>query len=243
MNVLVMGDCHLKPWMFKRAEELMQEYCIETLVFLGDLVDDWKKQYSIEAYVETMNTAIDFYRRHPKSIYIIGNHDISYLWQKRETGYSPIASRTVIEKFEELKNVLPENNQPNFIRRVDNCIFCHGGFTDSYIYYMIENYNLPVSIYKDIDSLIDIINKMDASQLWQSSSPLWYRPQYYDGRMYGEKRGFLQVVGHTPVRELCQKGNVLSCDVFSTENDGRTPIGTEMFVLFNTVSLEWKGIK
>ena len=173
LNVLVMGDCHLKPWMFKRAEELMQEYRIETLVFLGDLVDDWKKQYSIEAYLETMNTAIDFYRRHPKAIYVLGNHDIGYLWQRRQTGYSPIAGRTVIEKFEELKNVLPENNQPSFIRRVDNCIFCHGGFTDSFIYYMIENYNLPVSIYKDIDSLIDIINKMDASQLWQSSSPLW----------------------------------------------------------------------
>ena len=26
MKVLVMGDCHLKPWMFKRAEELMEEY-------------------------------------------------------------------------------------------------------------------------------------------------------------------------------------------------------------------------
>lgn len=34
MKVLVMGDCHLKPWMFKRAEELMEEYEIEVLVLL-----------------------------------------------------------------------------------------------------------------------------------------------------------------------------------------------------------------
>ena len=37
--------------------------------------------------------------------------------------------------------------------------------------------------------------------------------------------------------------NVLSCDVFSTESDGKTPLGTETFVLLDTVSLEWKGIR
>ena len=47
MKVLVMGDCHLKFWMFKRAEELMEKYKIEVLVFIGNLVDDCKKHYSI----------------------------------------------------------------------------------------------------------------------------------------------------------------------------------------------------
>lgn len=73
MKILVMGDCHLKFWMFKRAEELMEKYKIEVLVFIGNLVDDWKKQYSIEAYIDTMNTVIDFFRRYPRSIYIIGD--------------------------------------------------------------------------------------------------------------------------------------------------------------------------
>ena len=119
MKVLVMGDCHLKPWMFKRAEELMEEYEIEVLVFIGDLVDDWKKQYSIEAYIDTMDVAIAFFKHYPKSIYIIGNHDISYLWQQRETGYSPVAGKTVIEKFKELSNILPQNNQPVFIKSLE----------------------------------------------------------------------------------------------------------------------------
>lgn len=243
MKVLVMGDCHLKSWMFKRAEELIQEYDRKVLIFMGDLVDDWKKQYSMEAYVDTMDTAIDFFRRHPESIYIIGNHDISYLWQQRETGYSPIAGRTVIEKFKELAQVLPENNQPAFIRRLDNCIFCHGGLSNSFVYDLLENCNLPSSSYRDTDHLITIINKMDAGQLWQESSPLWYRPQYYRGQMYKDESEFLQIVGHTPVREVYQKGNVLSCDVFSTESDGRTPIGTEEFVLLDTVSLSWESVK
>lgn len=86
-------------------------------------MDDWKKQYSIETYIDTMDVAIAFFKHYPKSIYIIGNHDISYLWQQRETGYSPIAGKTVIEKFKELSNILPQNNQPVFIKSLDNCIF------------------------------------------------------------------------------------------------------------------------
>lgn len=244
MKILIMGDCHLKEWMFHRAEELMRKYEIKVLVFLGDAVDDWCKEYCLEAYVSTLDTTIDFFRRHPDSIYIIGNHDVSYLWQKRETGYSPIAGRTVIEKFEELKGVFPESNQPSFIRRLDNCIFCHGGLVNSFVYDILENYNLPVSMYNDIDALIEIINKMDAGELWQDGSCLWYRPQYYKGRMYkADDSTFLQIVGHTPVQKVYQEGNILSCDVFSTERDGITPIGTEEFVILDTVSCEWECVK
>ena len=242
MKVLVMGDCHLKPWMFQRAEELMQEHGVEVLVFLGDLVDDWKKQYSIEAYVDTMDTAIDFFGRHKDSFYIIGNHDICYRWQQRETGYSPIAGRTVNEKFEELGRVLFRDHQPGFIRRLDRCIFCHGGLTNFFVYDLIKNYHLPISTYDDTDRLIEMINRMDAGWLWQDTSPLWYRPQYGRKSMYGEEAGLLQVVGHTPVEKIYQDGNILSCDVFSTKSDGKTPVGTEAFVLLDTVSLEWDNL-
>lgn len=46
VKVLVIGDCHLKSWMFKWAEDLMQKYEIDTLVFVGDLVDVWLKKIS-----------------------------------------------------------------------------------------------------------------------------------------------------------------------------------------------------
>ena len=60
-------------------------------------------------------------------------------------------------------------------------------------------------------------------------------------KMYQEKR-LLQVVGHTPVERIIQKGNLISCDVFSTYRDG-TPIGTEEFLLLDTKTWEWKGVK
>ncbi len=55
-------------------------------------------------------------------------------------------------------------------------------------------------------------------------------------------RKLLQVVGHTPVEKITKEGNVISCDVFSTYRDGR-PIGTEEYLLLDTETWEYTGIK
>lgn len=52
----------------------------------------------------------------------------------------------------------------------------------------------------------------------------------------------LQVVGHTPVKTIERKRNVISCDVFSTYQDGR-PIGTEEFLLIDTETWAFTGMK
>ena len=75
--------------------------------------------------------------------------------------------------------------------------------------------------------------------MWHDDSPLWYRPQIYKGRMY-KPRKLLQVVGHTPVKEIYREGNVISCDVFSTDEAGK-PIGTQEFLLIDTNTWEFKG--
>ena len=55
-------------------------------------------------------------------------------------------------------------------------------------------------------------------------------------------RKLLQVVGHTPMDEITREGNLISTDVFSTYRDGK-PIGTEEFLLLDTVTWEYCGIK
>ena len=39
-KVFVIPDVHLKTWMFKRATELIQKGDYDTIIMLGDLVDD-----------------------------------------------------------------------------------------------------------------------------------------------------------------------------------------------------------
>ena len=62
---------------------------------------------------------------------------------------------------------------------------------------------------------------------------------YYE-KMYKETE-LLQVVGHTPVKQIDRLGNVLTCDLFSTYRDG-DPIGTQEFLLIDTETWEYKGI-
>ena len=50
--------------------------------------------------------------------------------------------------------------------------------------------------------------------------------------MYREE-DLLQVVGHTPVNRIERYGSVISCDVFSTFQNGK-PIGTQVFPVIDT---------
>jgi hypothetical protein len=48
------------------------------------------------------------------------------------------------------------------------------------------------------------------------------------------------VVGHTPVEGITRKGNLISCDVFSTDSTG-APIGTQEFPVIDTDTWEYFG--
>ena len=77
--------------------------------------------------------------------------------------------------------------------------------------------------------------------MWDDASPIWFRPQFYNEKMYKENE-ILQVVGHTPVMQIDRLGNVVSCDLFSTYRPG-DPIGTEEFLLVDTETWDYEGIK
>jgi hypothetical protein len=55
-----------------------------------------------------------------------------------------------------------------------------------------------------------------------------------------QPRKLLQVVGHTPVEGITRKGNLISCDVFSTDSTG-APIGTQEFPVIDTDTWEYFG--
>jgi len=93
----------------------------------------------------------------------------------------------------------------------------------------------------NVDEVIKTVNSLGCHEMWDDASPLWLRPQYYPEKMYKQEE-LLQVVGHTPVESITEDWNIISCDVFSTYRDG-SPIGTEEFLLIDTVTCEYSGIK
>ena len=88
------------------------------------------------------------------------------------------------------------------LHRIDNVLFSHGGLADDFV----RRY-VPAGKYNDIDAVVETINGFACGEMWQDASPIWYRPQYYEGRLY-KPRKLLQVVGHTPVEGITRKGNL-----------------------------------
>ena len=236
MKVLVIPDVHLKPWMFDRAGELLKDGAADRAVCLMDIPDDWRQEFNLDLYVQTFDAAIQFAKDFPETLWCYGNHDTCYPWNQRETGYSKIAPWTVCEKLRKLQEALPDEKQLTFLHRIDNVLFCHGGLTDKFVRQYV-----PAKYYNNVDAVIGTINGFGARELWQDTSPLWYRPQYYGGKMY-KPRKLLQVVGHTPVETIMKKGDLISCDVFSTYRDGK-PIGTQEFLVLDTDNWDYKGIR
>ena len=236
MKVLVIPDVHLKPWMFDRTDELLEQGIAEKAVCLMDIPDDWNQEYNLDLYAQTYDRAIRFQKEHPDTLWCYGNHDLCYVWDQRETGFSIYALQTVTDRIRELKRNLPERSQLAYIHRIDDVLFLHGGLTDGFV----RRY-VPAGAYNDTDEVIRRINALGMDEMWSDWSPIWYRPQYENSRMY-KPRKLLQVVGHTPMENLGRERNVVSCDVFSTYRNGQ-PIGPQEFPVIDTETWEYIGIQ
>ena len=88
----------------------------------------------------------------------------------------------------------------------------------------------------DIDELLEKINSFRRDELWCDASPIWARPQ--DGGIEMYPVGYLQVVGHTPVRKTDSFGELVTVDNFSTYRNG-DPIGDQRFIWVDTETKQW----
>ena len=236
MKVLVIPDVHLKPKMFERAAALLKENRAELAVCLMDIADDWGQERNLGLYEETYDAAIRFAKEFKDSLWCYGNHDVSYLLTRWESGYSDFAEMSVRAKIRELQDVLCKDGRLEFIHRIDNVLFMHGGLTESFV-----KKNIPEEYYDDVDKVLKEINGMRLTELWHEHTPLWLRPQGEGYQMYKQDE-LLQVVGHTPVRQINKEQNVLSCDTFSTYRDGRH-IGTQDYLIIETETWDWTGVR
>lgn len=214
----------------------MRSGVAEQAVCLMDIADDWGKEYEVSLYEETYDEAIRFAKEFPATLWCWGNHDLSYRWHCFESGYSSMASFAVQRKLLELLEALPQNNSIQYVQKIDHVLFSHGGVLD----FFVEGF-VSEELYDDVESVIEKINTLGKTEMWNNASPIWLRPQKSSMRLY-KSQNYLQVVGHTPMEKITREENLISCDVFSTYRDG-TSIGTEEFLLLDTMTWEYQGIK
>lgn len=211
----------------------MEDEGIDQAVCLMDIPDDWRQEYNIGMYEDCFDRAYWFQLSHPNTLWCYGNHDLSYLWQQPESGFSPMAILTVRDKLSQLERVLPKKEQLAYIHRIDNVLFLHGGLTKPFVKFYAADID-----YDDVDAVIERINCLGIREMWDDASPIWFRPQVYTEKMYKTDE-MVQVVGHTPVQDITEEYGIISCDNFSTYRDG-SPIGTEEFLIIDTVNLKYE---
>lgn len=233
MQVLVIPDIHLKPWIFNEAEKLMKEGAAEKAVCLMDIADDWNMKYQIQLYEETYDRAMQFARDFPETLWCYGNHDISYVWNNVESGYSRIAENIVCKKMVQFKEEVSEKMA--FIHRIDITLFMHGGLSLDFVRRIEKNRNKKLIT---IDEVVEAINTASPDELWSDDSPIWFRPQYaFELNVYKEDF-YTQVVGHTPVEQIYKSHGIISTDTFSTTANGEQ-IGPSQFAVVDTKTGNW----
>ena len=231
-RVLVIPDVHLKPWIFDEADKV-DKSSYEDIVVLGDLVDDWGKGNDLGAYEETLNRAAEFGKEHGESLWCYGNHDVSYLWDAMESGYSVQARLTAVDGITKLERILEDRYK--FVHRIDNVLFSHAGVTETFVLHSC-GYHV-----KEIDDILAKINRMGKQELWRDSSPIWARPQADFYRMFRDDL-FYQVVGHTHVEEPLDACGVLTLDLFSTYSNGN-PYGNQKLYIVDTMTRKFEEAK
>lgn len=236
MELIVIPDCHLKPAMFRQASDLIKKHGIPRAVCLMDIADDWDRGTDLGLYCDTYDAAISFSREHPDTLWCYGNHDISYLWSRYESGFSALAQPVVTDKIYELRCSLPDPGQLAFVHCIGDILFSHGGVSDQFVRRFI-----PARYHDNISRTVSEINCFGPQEMWQDFSPLWLRPQFTHDKMY-RPRKLLQVVGHTPVKKITREKNVISCDVFSTYRNGE-PYGSGEFLIIDTDTRQYRCLK
>ena len=227
MKILFVPDVHLKTDIFRFADKTAQTFHPDAIVFLGDLLDDFGKENDLMAYGEAFTAAKEFMHAYPDVYWCIGNHDMAYMIHMPVTGTSLIYTHEIEHGMHDLIYAVPNPAHIGFAFMLDGWIITHAGLASDFV----KRHILPQVANEPSDyTVVDLVNHLSVSAIWESNSPLWYRP--HGGRLYAEGR-IRQVAGHTPVKTIEDHHGLLVCDTFSTYGDG-TPYGDQTLCLLDT---------
>ncbi len=234
MTTLVIGDVHNKWRSMEKIVEFGVRSCEpESVVFIGDIVNDWHSSAFDE--IDSTNAWMDWVlrTRMDREVKVcVGNHDIPYLSTMRAfgcPGYNADAASSVRDIF------LNVGMSVAFHERIGerDFVFSHAGLTNSFVSTLMG----PGTEKSIVDVVNAANNAFDARGiidpvLSRDDGPLWVRPKELLSDTWGS---MFQVIGHTPVPCLTARqgtgGTVLMCDTFSTDSYGIALGDTSLLIL------------
>lgn len=188
MKTLVIGDIHGRTqWKYITANE---EY--DRVVFLGDYFDS-HENVSHEEQLKNFEDILTFKSDTPdKVVLLYGNHDHSYYYSERCSGYNP-------EYADRISEIIKEADQLSYLQAVyiqDDIIMSHAGVSQYWLQ-NIARLDSPADItLKDLSIFnFNYVTGVDYYGDTISQSPIWIRTK---SLVSNPVEGYRQIVGHTP---------------------------------------------
>lgn len=217
MKTLVIGDIHGRNcW-----ENIVLNNTFDKVVFVGDYFDSYDKNITPQIEINNFKKIIEFKKQNEKKvILLIGNHCWHYFkfTKDKYSGYDFGKSHEVGEL---LHNAL-NNNLIQMCYVQDNFIITHAGVTKTWV----RDNNVDVTnIEESINDLLKYKpNAFDFNigRNWSSTgddvcqTPIWIRKNSLEKDLID---GYVQIVGHTPQKNIILDNEVIYVDTLGTSNE------------------------
>ena len=213
MKIVVVGDIHGYGDSWKKIIELEKDF--DKIIFLGDYFDNFKK-LSSDIQVSNFKEIIALKESNPLKVEVlIGNHDLHYIDSfSKCSGFNV---HTYSASHDYLIEQIAKRNI-KVMHQEDGYLFSHAGLTKQFVNSLIipEGTN-PINHINALligkPYVLGYVDKYGSDPYGDDEyqGPLWVRPRSLNLNSY-KPHEFIQIVGHTHMKEPSQIGNNWFCD-------------------------------
>ena len=205
MKTLVLGDTHGRPYW----KEIIAKESPDRVIFIGDYFDSYD-DYTAAEQMDNFKQIVEYKQSgQAEVIMLVGNHDYHYMRGVSEhySGYQHGAALAIQQLLEDNKEHL------QMCYRLIDFVFSHAGISHDWL--TIHGYSIEHDLIEWVNDKFKFTPKVFEFTGWEphgdspTSSPIWIRPlsllrSNADTHL---QEHFVQVVGHTQVKEIKLTGN------------------------------------
>lgn len=226
MKYIIIGDVHgFSDW-----KEIIKEHPdYDKVIFVGDYLDSFT--ISVDDQVSNFKEILNFKKDNLDNvILLIGNHDYHYSNRcPAYEFYSGYKNKTKTMVYDILNDAIANNLMQACILLENKYLISHAGITETWknLYFpeIKENKLIDtINEYMHTNPNVFSFNGFDGYGDNRTQGPLWVRPLSLSYDKYSD---YTQIVGHTSIREIKIKDNLVFIDCIAERDKNKQYITIE----------------